>query len=953
MATFATRREHSARTRRNHNAASRNRRRGLFLERLENRELLALVSYWTGDNTPLDAVGSNDGTLINGATYAAGQVGQAFSFDGVDDRVGVADAPSLALTGSMSIEAWVKANAYPTAEHGLVLFRGDDRGGLDPYQLTLASSGEIRFSVSSLTDSTTVLAPIPTGEFIHVVGTLDDATGDMRLYLNGILVSQVVTTVRPFGELDEASNPGVGIGSHGGYPSTPHKFLFQGLIDELKLYDHALSAQDIVASFDASKGDLQPTISIRDVTATEGATSTYLDKVFVVPHSGGLAGAHQAVQDPTSNDWYVASGATNSVLQYDGNTGAFVGTVVPAGSSGLQNPWGLILGPDGKLYVAGRNSDNILTYDPATQVVAEFIPAGNGLWAPVGMTFGADGQLYVANSDRGVADTSLNQDQVLRFAGPGGGPNQEPPGTFIGVFVAAGSGGADALDNPNQLAFYGEHLYVTNTRRNSVNRYNGETGTFDQVFVGSQAGGLSVPNYLSFQADGLLYLASQGTGEVLRYDGSSGEFVDVFSPRPVGIAAGAPQSIARGADGLFYVPYNREVLRYDRGEVAQFVVQLSTPFPTTVSVDYSTANGTAVSGNDYFSSAGTLSFAPGEWAKTIVVPIKNDLVGEPTETFLVNLTNAAEASISDGVGIGTIVDDDPGPTKFFVVDDGSPDRTYEYGAQGKAHTNYTIATGNTAPRGAASTAAGNKVWVVDANKKVYVYDAQGRLLGSWTAGSLGGSAQLEGIATNGIDIWLVDNKADKVFRYANAANRLSGTQNATSSFTLYNKGPFSPDYSNKNPKDIVTDGNFLWVLNDGVSEDKLFKYTLTGTPLWQNGWTLDLASSQPTGVTLDPANPNDFWIVDAGTDRVYRYAGAVFQDGGGLPHPFRDSFALAAGNTNPQGIADPPVDVAVREASKPAESRKTARAHAAANDEALLALLGDWDLFGGQRKRRR
>src|SRR4030095_9835472 len=60
------------------------------------------------------------------------------------------------------------------------------------------------------------------------------------------------------------------------------------------------------------------------------------------------------------------------------------------------------------------------------------------------------------------------------------------------------------------------------------------------------------------------------------------------------------------------------------------------------------------------------------------------------------------------------------PTKSYVVNDGSPDRTYEYGATGSAVENYSINGGNTAPRGAASTATGDKVWVVDTHRTVYV-----------------------------------------------------------------------------------------------------------------------------------------------------------------------------------------------------------------------------------------
>ena len=77
----------------------------------------------------------------------------------------------------------------------------------------------------------------------------------------------------------------------------------------------------------------------------------------------------------------------------------------------------------------------------------------------------------------------------------------------------------------------------------------------------------------------------------------------------------------------------------------------------------------------------------------------------------------------------------------------------------------TLNTGNAAPRGAASTIAGDKTWVIDANRKVYVYSASGALLGSWTAGTLANNATPEGIATNGTDVWIVDSKSDKVFRY--------------------------------------------------------------------------------------------------------------------------------------------------------------------------------------------
>jgi hypothetical protein len=237
----------------------------------------------------------------------------------------------------------------------------------------------------------------------------------------------------------------------------------------------------------------------------------------------------------------------------------------------------------------------------------------------------------------------------------------------------------------------------------------------------------------------------------------------------------------------------------------------------------------------------------------------------------------------------------PATTKFYVVNDATQNLTYEYNVCGMSVESYGLNIGNTAPRGAASTVAGDKTWVVDANRKVYVYNNSGTLLGSWTAGTLSTTATVEGIATNGTDVWIVDAKSDKVYKYANAASRLSGSQNAASSFSL--------NSANTSPKDIVTDGASLWVVNDSTT-DKVFKYTTTGA--LSSSWTITTAGAiSPTGITIDPANVSNIWIVDSGTDRVYQYnAAATFANGSS--HAANVAFALAVGNTNPQGIADPP-----------------------------------------------
>ncbi len=95
---------------------------------------------------------------------------------------------------------------------------------------------------------------------------------------------------------------------------------------------------------------------------------------------------------------------------------------------------------------------------------------------------------------------------------------------------------------------------------------------------------------------------------------------------------------------------------------ATFTVTLSAASGQEVKVNYETANGTALQPADYTPSTGTLTFAPGETTKTITVAVKGDTVDEANEAFNVNLATPVNATIADGVGIGTITDDDASPT---------------------------------------------------------------------------------------------------------------------------------------------------------------------------------------------------------------------------------------------------------------------------------------------------
>jgi len=228
-------------------------------------------------------------------------------------------------------------------------------------------------------------------------------------------------------------------------------------------------------------------------------------------------------------------------------------------------------------------------------------------------------------------------------------------------------------------------------------------------------------------------------------------------------------------------------------------------------------------------------------------------------------------------------------SKFFVVDNGVDD-TFQYTSTGSLFLNHNLAATNLDPKGVATSLDGSTVWVLDGKKIVFVYNATGTLLGSWTASGL---KTPTGITTTGSDLWIVDKGADRAYRFSGATSRRSGSVAATSSFAL--------GTGNTTPEGIATDGSKHWVVNS-ASPDKVFVYSMAG--VLQGSWTIDSRNSSPTGLTIDPSGASQsIWIVDNSKDRVYEYTNALSRLSGS--QTAATSFVLAAGNTSPQDIADP------------------------------------------------
>ena len=205
-----------------------------------------LVGWWSFDgkdmagNTAYDRSGQgNNGTLSSDGTglpvRVGGKLGQGLSFDGVDDQVVLPTSAVLSMTSSVTVSAWIRrqGNAATYArifEHGMV----SGAPNLE-YSLIIDNTDKLAFGLTTggVADETPSNATLPQNVWIHVVGTWDGT--NKRLYINGSLDR----TIAQSGTITEQNNTNTL-----GYRIGPmHNF--NGLIDDVRIYNRALSADEI------------------------------------------------------------------------------------------------------------------------------------------------------------------------------------------------------------------------------------------------------------------------------------------------------------------------------------------------------------------------------------------------------------------------------------------------------------------------------------------------------------------------------------------------------------------------------------------------------------------------------------------------------------------------------------------------------------------------------------
>jgi glucose/arabinose dehydrogenase len=328
--------------------------------------------------------------------------------------------------------------------------------------------------------------------------------------------------------------------------------------------------------------------------------------------------------------------------------------------------------------------------------------------------FGPDGKLYIATGENAVTSNSQSLanrlGKILRINSDGTIPGDNPTsfpniaGSPSGVNRAIWAVG---LRNPFTFSFQ------PGTGRMHINDVG--AGTWEEINVGvaganfgwptcegtCSSTGMTNPIYQYSSAAALPCAITGGAfynpttqtfpgqyiGKYFFADFCAGwiKTIDPLNPPATGTAPDAFTSIsgpvdiqvandgslyylARGTSTVFRVQFNGEptltindvsLVEGNTGtRNATFTVSLSNASFQTITVNYATANNTAIANTDYLAASGTITFTPGQTSQPLNVIVNGDTALEPNETFNVNLSGATNATIADNQGVGTIVNDD-------------------------------------------------------------------------------------------------------------------------------------------------------------------------------------------------------------------------------------------------------------------------------------------------------
>lgn len=223
-----------------------------------NYILNGLVGWWKFDEgsgtTAIDSSGNgNNGTLTNGPTYVDGKIGKALNFDGSNDRIVFGDISLFDFTNSFSISVWVKVSgAPPTSQFSTIIGKGglQSSTGFGGWAVFIADTGLIwfqtRYNTTVLQASSTL--SIIDGNWHYITGIRNHLTNITMIYIDGIFATQASGALTNYSStryLTIGDIELLGTGSYGSVSAPATYEAYNGVIDDIRIYNRTLSESEI------------------------------------------------------------------------------------------------------------------------------------------------------------------------------------------------------------------------------------------------------------------------------------------------------------------------------------------------------------------------------------------------------------------------------------------------------------------------------------------------------------------------------------------------------------------------------------------------------------------------------------------------------------------------------------------------------------------------------------
>jgi hypothetical protein len=252
--------------------------------------LVAAYSFNEGTGTTVTDLSGNSltGTIVGATWTTAGKYGNALSFNGTTGYVDLGNPTALRLTGSMTLEAWVKATANPP-DDGQIIAKSDGSGwqlktspDIAPHTFGMQVTGTSGTNAQRYSTTTRSL-----NVWYHIAGVYNATAGTLSTYVNGVLDNGTLRNTVPTAQADAAVNVNIGRRTGG--------FYFNGIIDEIRIYSRALSQAEIQVDMNTPVGGTPPPPDLNVVSTHVGTFSQGLTGSYTLTVTNSVSGATTGV----------------------------------------------------------------------------------------------------------------------------------------------------------------------------------------------------------------------------------------------------------------------------------------------------------------------------------------------------------------------------------------------------------------------------------------------------------------------------------------------------------------------------------------------------------------------------------------------------------------------------------------------------------------------------------